>query len=190
VVVGASLGGSEALALILSNLPRDFAAPIAIVQHRPPEPDATLASFLGRTSRLPVKEADDKEPIRPGCVYVAPADYHLLVEPGRFSLCTSGHVRNARPSIDLLFHTAADAYGAATVGVVLTGANDDGAAGARHLKQRGGILVVQDPSTARARTLPEAALGASECDFCVALLEVAPLICQIANPLMCENGRS
>lgn len=111
-----------------------------------------------------MSEVDDKDELVPGRVYVAPADYHLLVEPGGFALSTDERVQHSRPSIDVALESAADAYGAAVVGVILTGANADGAQGLARVKRRGGVAVVQDPADAERGTMPAAALAATEVD--------------------------
>ncbi len=174
IVVGASLGGVEALKLILPALPAEFALAVVIVQHRSTDYQELLVPDIQRHCLLPVREPDDKEPILPGHVYVAPADYHLLVEIGhpnsdirnpkstlgRFALTTEARVNNARPSVDVLFQSAADAFSPDIVAVVLTGANADGAQGALAVQSRGGKVLVQDPATAEAGAMPTAALSA------------------------------
>ena len=164
VVVGCSLGGMQALEIILDGMPRDFPLPIAVVQHRHQASNETLPSHLRRFSRLPVVDVEDKQWIRPGTVYLAPANYHLLVERGEFSLSVDEKVRYSRPSIDVLFQSAADAYGDRVIAVVLTGANDDGAQGAKRVKSRGGVVIVQDPETAEAPEMPRAAIAAASVD--------------------------
>jgi len=175
VVVGCSLGGYNALKLILGGLPRDYPLPIAIVQHRGVDSEV-LTSALQELTPLPVREADDKEPIVPGCVYVAPPDYHLLVEVGRFALSTDARVLSARPSIDMLFESAADAYLDRVIAVVLTGQSRDGAQGAARVKKRGGVVVVQEPSTAEARILPDSAIAASTPDRILPLEDIAAFL--------------
>lgn len=176
VVIGCSLGGYNALNVILRAFPRDYPLPIAIVQHRGIEQTERLSLALQEMTPLPVREADDKEPIVPGCVYVAPPDYHLLVEVGRFALSTDGRVLAARPSIDMLFESAADAYLERVVAVVLTGASRDGAQGASRVKRKGGVVVVQDPSTAEAPVMPEAAIAAAQPDRVLPLAEIAAFL--------------
>ncbi len=158
VAVGTSLGGLDALRILLSGLPPDFPTAIAIVQHRSSESDETLPLYLQAHSPLPVSEPEDKEPIVGGRVYLAPADYHLLVEDGCFALSTEARVGHARPSIDVFFESAAIAYRDRLIGVILTGASKDGAEGARHIKERGGQVVVQDPDTAEVPVMPAATL--------------------------------
>ncbi len=156
IVVGASLGGLRALRTLVSGLPAGFGPTIAIVQHRGKDSEL-LCELLQDCSALPVAEALDKQPMEPG-VFVAPPGYHLIAERGYFALSTDEPVQYSRPSIDVLFSSAADAYGATAAGVVLTGANADGAEGLHRIVERGGHAVVQDPDTAEARTMPAAAL--------------------------------
>ena len=182
VVVGASLGGLHALEDILAGLSKSWTVPIAIIQHRHKDSDDTLSRLLQQYSALPLKEAEDKEVIVPGQVYLAPADYHLLVEPGRFALSTEAPVLYARPSIDVLFESAADAYAEKVIGVILTGANHDGAQGIAKIKERGGLTVVQDPATAESPNMPEAAIAAVEIDWIMPLLDIAPLLVNLAHP--------
>lgn len=160
--VGASWGGLLVLRDLLSGLPAGFATPLVIAQHRHPDSaPGMLCNLLAEFSPLPVVEPDDKEPILPAHVYVAPPDYHLLVEPsGTFALTVDVRVQHARPSIDVLLETACDAYGGRVVAVILTGANEDGAAGARHVASRGGAVIVQDPEGAERPEMPAAALAA------------------------------
>ena len=164
VVVGASLGGLDALRALLRNIPEDFAAPIVIAQHRMSDPDGLLVDLLAGQSRLPVSEPDDKEPIECGHVYVAPADYHLIVEHGYFALSTDEAVCHARPSIDVLFESVALSYGALAIAVVLTGSSRDGADGARAIKAAGGRVLVQDPRTAWSPVAPKAVLTSTAAD--------------------------
>jgi two-component system, chemotaxis family, protein-glutamate methylesterase/glutaminase len=173
IVVGCSLGGMHALEVILNALPRNFCVPIAVVQHRHRASNETLPSHFRQFSRLPVVDVDDKQWIRPGTVYLAPANYHLLVERGEFSLSVDEKVRYSRPSVDVLFQSAADAYGDRVIAVVLTGANDDGAEGVRRVKARGGIVIVQDPATAEAPEMPRAAIAAAPVDRILPLDQIA-----------------
>lgn len=182
VVVGASLGGVHALGALLGGLPDDFPAPLAIVQHRSKETDGTLQAVLQRMSALPVCEVVDKQPLNGRCAYVAPADYHLLIDRGSFALSTEGPVLYARPSIDVLFESAADTYGASVVGVILTGASADGAHGLAMIKAAGGLALVQDPTTAECRVMPEAAIAHTGVDRVLPLDDIAPTLmrlCQI-----------
>lgn len=169
VVIGASAGGLHALRTIVSGLPADFELPVVVVQHRAKESEL-LCELLQECSGLAVSEVNDKQQIGPG-VWVGPPDYHLLFESdGFFSLSTDDPVRYSRPSIDVMFESAADVYGMDTVGVVLTGANADGARGLRRIADAGGHPVVQDPETAEVRVMPRSALKAVP-ESCVLPLE-------------------
>lgn len=158
VVVGASLGGLDALRTLVGGLPPEFDIPMTIIQHRHRDSDAILARILQKQTTLRVCEVEDKQPVEAGHVYLAPANYHLLVEGDHFSLSVEAPVRYSRPSIDVALTSAADAYSHRVVGVILTGSNADGARGLRRIADRGGLAVVQDPDTAEAPEMPEAAL--------------------------------
>jgi two-component system chemotaxis response regulator CheB len=161
VLVGASAGAVQALLAILPALPATFPLPVLVVVHIPPDRDNMLVPLLQAKCRITVKEAEDKEPIDGGVVYFAPSDYHLLVEKSRsLALSTDEALNFSRPSIDVLFESAADAFGANLVGVILTGANHDGAAGLRTVKAAGGVAIVQDRHEAYATAMPDAALQA------------------------------
>ena len=182
VVIGVSAGGIEALKVILSPLPASFPLPIAIVQHRNERSDGFLAEYLDRMSGLVVSEAEDKEPLCPGHVYLAPAGYHLLIESDRsFSLSVDPRVNYSCPSIDVLFESAADAFADSLIGIVLTGANADGAKGLKAIKARRGLAIVQNPETAQAATMPRAALEATAVDYQVDLQEIVPLLIRIGS---------
>jgi two-component system, chemotaxis family, protein-glutamate methylesterase/glutaminase len=181
VVVGASLGGLRALGILLSGLPENFPLPVAIVQHRSSDWENTLTPLLQRHSALPVGEAEDKEVIRAGHVYLSPANYHLLVEEGNFALSTDAAIAYARPSIDVLFESAADTYEEGVIGVLLTGANTDGAQGLAKIKERGGLSIVQEPSTAESNIMPKAAMAASVIDRVLPLSEIAPFLVNLLN---------
>lgn len=174
MVVGASLGGLEALEALLAGLPAKV-PPIAVVQHRLAEEDGNnrLRDLLAGHTALPVVEPDDKMAFTAGTVYVAPSDYHLLVERGWFSLSTEAPVQFARPSIDVMFETAAEAYGRRVVAVVLTCASIDGLAGAAAVRRHGGRVLVQDPATARSPVLPQAVVDAKLADVVAPLAELA-----------------
>jgi two-component system, chemotaxis family, protein-glutamate methylesterase/glutaminase len=160
VVIGTSWGGLAAVRAITAKLPADFDIPIVVVQHRHKDSDSMLGRFLQDHTRLRVCEPDDKQPIEAGRLYVAPANYHMHVEDGYFSLSLDAPVRYSRPSIDVTLASAASAFGHKAVGVVLTGANTDGAQGLRRIADAGGLAVVQDPATAEVATMPRAALQA------------------------------
>ena len=182
IVVGASLGGLNALAALLGALPADFPVPLAIVQHRHKDSDGTLRTLLQRTTALPVHEVEDKQPIEPGTIGLAPADYHLLVERGAYALSVDQPVIFARPAIDVLFESAADAYGAQLIAVVLTGASEDGAQGMHAVKAAGGVAIVQDPATAECPVMPAAVLAATPVDHVVPLAEIGPLLGRLGQP--------
>lgn len=158
IVVGTSWGGLSALHELIAGLPREFGIPVIAVQHRHRQSGQMLTTLLQDRTSLGVCEVEDKAPIVAGNVYVAPPDYHLLIERGYFSLSTEEPVQYSRPSIDVTFASAADTYGEATVGVVLTGANADGSRGLKRIFDRGGLALVQSPSTAESATMPAAAL--------------------------------
>jgi len=159
IAVGVSAGGLFALRTLVAALPAGFDIPIAVVQHRSKDSEA-LCELLQECTPLTVGEANDKEPVQPGRVYVAAPDYHLLVERGYFVLSVDEPVRYSRPSIDVMFASAADAYGADVIGIVLTGANADGSRGLQKIVQRGGYAIVQDPATAEVKVMPQSALKA------------------------------
>jgi len=173
VVVGASTGGLMALQVLLSGLPAGFPLPIVIVQHRGKGPEGSLCEFLNQWSNVPVREPEDKEPVRRSHVYLAPRDYHLLIENQSFALSTDPPVGFARPSIDVLFESAADEYREQAIGVILTGANRDGARGLATIKSRGGIALVEDPASAACREMPDAALAQTSPDWILPLAEIA-----------------
>ena len=158
VVVGTSWGGLNALRELISRLPSDFGVPIVLIQHRHRQSDHLLSTLLQERTPLSVVEVEDKAPIERGTIYVAPADYHLLVDRDGFTLSTEAPVRYSRPSIDVTFYSAADTYGGETVGVVLTGANSDGSRGLRRIFDRGGLTLVQEPGTAESPAMPAAAI--------------------------------
>jgi two-component system chemotaxis response regulator CheB len=179
VVVGTSLGGMRALETLLGGLLYDFPLPIAVVQHRGTDAQAQsqLTSLLQCHCALPVTEVSDKEPMIGGRVYLAPPDYHLLLDEGRrFALSVDERVLFARPSIDVLFESAADVYGDGVLGVVLTGASADGAHGAAHIKRRGGTVIVQDPRDAESPVMPQSVIRAGAADRVLPLDEIAPYL--------------
>jgi len=181
VVIGASTGGLRALQVLLSGLPEDFPLPVVIVQHRGKDTEIGLCEFLGRNSRLPVTEPEDKDALLAGHAYLAPRDYHLLVENGSIALSTDPPVGFARPSIDVLFETAAEEYKEHTIGVILTGANRDGARGLAGIQSQGGVTVVEDPASAICRELPDAALGLIKPDWVLPLRDIAPCLQRLSN---------
>jgi len=212
VVVGTSLGGLQALTVLLADLPQSFPLPVVIVQHRHKSSQNRLTDFLQQQSSLQITEAQDKEPIAPGRVYLAPADYHLLIESpceGEFSvyenyftgwgsaavepidnsqspilnrvsptfaLSTEAPVCHARPSIDVLFESAADAFGEKVIGIILTGASSDGSEGLAKIKAEGGLTFVEEPATALCRTMPASAIANVEVDWILPLSKIAPCL--------------
>lgn len=185
VVVGTSLGGLSALETLLSGLPSNFPASIAIVQHRHKDSNVGLGQFLQSCSALPLQDVADKTAIVPGQVYLAPADYHLLVESvGRFALSTEMPVSYARPSIDVLFESAADAYGQRTIGIILTGSGRDGAQGLATIKAWGGLAIVQDPQTAESPMMPKAAIATTAVDWILPLADIAPRLIHLCQPVI------
>ncbi|OHC63141.1 MAG: glutamate methylesterase [Rhodocyclales bacterium GWA2_65_20] len=185
VVVGVSTGGVSALQKLLGQLPADFPLPILIVQHIGPEAGGGLPKLLDERCALRVKEADEQDEILPGTVYLAPPNYHLLVErEGFLSLSADPHVSFARPSVDVLFESAAEVYGPGLIGIVLTGANYDGSQGLKTIKQKGGTAIVQDPADAEARQMPQSAIAATDVDYVVVLDGVAPLLRKLARTAM------
>jgi two-component system, chemotaxis family, protein-glutamate methylesterase/glutaminase len=177
IAIGASWGGLHAVSTLLAALDEDPGAAIAVAQHRSPESPEGLAELLQQHTRLVVREAEDKEPLEPGHVYLAPPDYHLLVEHGgTLALSIDDRVQYARPSIDVLFESAADAYRERCIGVVLTGLNEDGAAGLARIKALGGVAIVQDPGSAERGEMPAAAIAATKADVILPLDEIGPFL--------------
>ncbi|MCU1738290.1 MULTISPECIES: chemotaxis protein CheB [unclassified Pseudomonas] len=180
VVVGASAGGVEALMTVFGALTARFSLPVVIVLHMPDGHRSQLAEVFGRRLALPVKEADDKESIVPGTLYFAAPGYHLSIEQDRsFSFSREERVHYSRPSIDYLFASAADAYGSRLMGILLTGANQDGAAGLVQIQRQGGLTVVQDPNDARVATMPEAALALHQPDYLLSLQGIGRLLVEL-----------
>ena len=177
VAIGASWGGLAALKLLLGALPGDFAAPIAIVQHRMSSgDDELLPGLLNSATQLSVREATDKAPLVAGEVLVAPPGYHMLVEPGEVALSGDAPVQFSRPSIDVMLESASEAYRERAVGVILTGANEDGAEGLAAIRRRGGLAIVQDPADAMRPEMPQAALNAVPDARCLPLQDIAPAL--------------
>jgi two-component system chemotaxis response regulator CheB len=191
IVIGCSLGGMNALQVILSNLTRDFCVPIAVAQHRHKKSNESLPAYFRRQTDLRVVDAEDKQWIQAGHVYLAPADYHLLIERngprGELSLSVDEAVRYSRPSIDVLFESAADAYKDRVVAVVLTGANDDGSRGAARIKARGGIVIAQEPETAEAPAMPRATIEAVQVDRILRLEDIAPFLTEVCQPTVSHS---
>lgn len=182
VVIGTSAGGLEALSKILPGIPRNFPVPILVVQHIAPNSDNFLARHLNSLSQIKVKEAEEKESIKPATAYIAPPNYHMLVEDDRtLTLTVDEKVNYSRPSIDVLFESAAYAFKGKVLAVVLTGANHDGAAGAALIKNKGGIVIVQEPKSAQVPVMPEAAIKATKPDYIVPLEEIPNLLAKLVK---------
>jgi two-component system, chemotaxis family, protein-glutamate methylesterase/glutaminase len=173
IVVGTSWGGLQALSQLLEGLADEIDQPIAVAQHRSADAvDGGLARLLTPHTKRLVRDAEDKDSLERFHVYLAPPDYHLLVEPGKLTLSTDEAVQFARPSIDVLFESAADAYGEGVIGVILTGASGDGAEGLARIQARGGVAIVQDPATSERRRMPDAAIAATRADAVLPLEEI------------------
>jgi len=180
IVAGGSAGALDALNQILPCLPAAFPIPIALVLHVHPSKPSHLAHVLGLRCALAVKEAEDKEPLAPATIYVAPPNYHLLVEQrGCFSLSVDEPVLFSRPAIDVLFESAADAFGPALAGLLLSGGSEDGARGLAAIERKGGLTMVQAPSTASVPTMPQAALRLAAIDHVLALSEIGPFLARL-----------
>lgn len=177
IAIGASWGGMQAISTLLDGIREHSDVVIVIAQHRHPESGRGLREAFQAHTPLRVRDAEDKDALESGNVYVAPPDYHLLVErEGTLALSTEARVNYARPSIDVLFESAADAYGRRCIGIVLTGANEDGAAGLRRIKQLGGVAIVQDPTDAERPEMPAAAIAATNADVVLPLAEIPPFM--------------
>ena len=182
IVVGTSWGGLNALSVFLGGLPGDLPAAIVVVQHRSPESHPTaLSELLRARAAIAVREAADKQPLEPGCAYLAPPDYHTLVEDDHLALTVDMPVGFSRPSIDVLFESAAESHGERCVGVVLTGANADGANGLARIVELGGVAVVEDPKMAERPEMPAAALQAVPGAHVVPLARVAETVAALCT---------
>jgi two-component system chemotaxis response regulator CheB len=180
IVIGVSSGGLNAMKIMFSFLPKDFNTPIIIVQHVSPHSDNLWIEILNDQSNLIIKEADEKENIEKGKVYIAPSNYHLMIEKDKtFSLTIDERVNFARPSIDVLFESAADAYKSKLIGVVLTGSNHDGAKGLKRIKKYGGLTIVQNPETAESAFMPAAAIAFTQPDYILPLEKIIKLLIKI-----------
>ncbi|MDI6777288.1 MAG: chemotaxis protein CheB [Syntrophales bacterium] len=188
VVIGASRGGMRVLEKLLSALPKEFSLPVVVVQHRGGDTEDVLVRLLQEHCALTVKEPEDKEVILLGHVYLAPADYHLLVEGDHFAMSNAEPVWYSRPSIDVLFESAADSYGERVIGVILTGNNQDGAKGLAAIKNQGGTAIVQDPATAEARVMPEAAIAATNIDRILSPEKIGPFLVKQGTEHLQQKG--
>jgi two-component system chemotaxis response regulator CheB len=190
IVIGASAGGVEALSMLLPALPAGLLASVFIVIHIPRDAPSMLQEVFGPRCALPVLEAEDKLPIVAGTVYFAPPDYHLLIDAGpAIALSADELVNFSRPSIDVLFESAADAYGAGLMGILLTGANQDGAEGLEAIANAGGITIVQDPATARSPQMPEAAIRRRLPDKVLTLDQIAQCLRSLPPPTVKAGQR-
>lgn len=181
VVIGVSTGGVSALKLLLGALPADYPLPILIVSHITPDADDGLAVLLNTLCAIRVKEADEQEAIKPGTVYLAPANYHLLLERGgTLALSIDPPVNFARPSVDVLFESAAEACGPELIGILLTGAGSDGSAGLLKIQQHGGLTIVQNPADAEMGAMPGRALQLLKADHVARLSEIPGLLLRLA----------
>jgi two-component system, chemotaxis family, protein-glutamate methylesterase/glutaminase len=181
IVMGASSGGIEAFIEIVSGLPHDLPAAIFVVLHVSPRGTTKFPEILSRAGSIPAAHACDQGTIRPGRIYVAPPDFHLLLRNGTMRLVRGPKENNVRPAIDATFRTAARTYGPRVVGVVLSGALDDGTAGLAAIEQRGGIALVQDPKDALFPDMPRSAMEAVKVDYCLPTREIAPLLVRLAH---------
>ncbi len=180
VVTGGSAGGVEALIAILSALPVDFSLPVVVVQHLHQSDAGALARHLARETRLRVIEPCDKDPIIPGCVYIAPANYHLLIErDSTVALSTGERINWSRPSIDVLFESAADAWKESVIAIILSGANADGAKGAQAIKAAGGLVIAQDPTEAVHSVMPQAAIDTGVVDMVLRAEKIGRLLAEL-----------
>ena len=181
VVIGASAGGIETLRILMAALPPDLAAPVCVVMHTAPQSPGVLADILGRAGSLTVLTASTGARLKPGTVYVAPPDYHLLVEPGTLRLTKGPRENRFRPAIDPLFRSAAQVYGPATIGVILSGNLDDGSAGLWTIKQLGGVAVAQDPDDALYPGMPRHAIEHVNVDHVLPASEIGPLLTRLTE---------
>lgn len=180
VAIGVSAGGMDALYSILSFLPHDFPAPILIVQHISPDSDNYLSKYLDNACLIKVMEAEEKTRVEPATAYIAPPNYHMLIETDKtLSLTVDEKVNFARPSVDVLFETAADTYKTGLIGIILTGANKDGSRGLKKIKEYGGLCIVQAPETAAAEEMPRCALETTQVDFILPLNSIASFLCKL-----------
>jgi two-component system chemotaxis response regulator CheB len=188
IIIGCSSGGLAATKTLLSGIADDCTIPIILIQHREQKAEVSmdnlLTNMMQRFIKRSIEEAEDKMPLKQNCIYLAPADYHLLVERDCLALSADEPVTYARPSIDVAFDSAARTYGSGVIGVVLTGASKDGADGAASIEKRGGLVIIQDPFTSEKDTLPNAAVASTRAPVVMPLDEIAPYI----SSLIREGG--
>ena len=190
IVIGASAGGLQALSALLGKLPKDLQASVFVVWHISPNHRSILPAVLNRAGKLPATHAVDGEPIRPGRIYVAPPAYHLVLEVDRVRLTKGPKENRSRPAVDTLFRSAAYAFGPRVIGVVLTGALDDGTAGLWSIKDRGGIAIVQDPQEAENPSMPESAKQHVEVDYCIPIAQIAETLIHLTGVPVAETEDS
>jgi two-component system chemotaxis response regulator CheB len=180
IVIGVSSGGMNVLKIISSALPIDFKIPIIIVQHVGAHSENQWIQLLNEKSNLHIKEADEKEKIEKGTIYIAPPNYHLLIEKDKtFSITIDERVNFARPSIDVLFESAAEAYRNKLIGIVLTGSNNDGTVGITRIKECGGLAIIQDPKTAESPYMPQSAIDTIEADYILSIENIVALLIEL-----------
>jgi two-component system chemotaxis response regulator CheB len=183
VVVGCSAGGIRAVSELLDGLPADFPLPVVLIQHLDPRHETVIADVFGRRSALPVKLAEQDEHAQPGVIYIGPPNRHLLIGAnGKFTLSESELVHFVRPSVDLLFESAAGSYGSSVIACVLTGTGVDGAMGSNAIKERGGTVIAEDPASAEFSGMPEATVNSGSVDFLLPLSEIPQIIRNLVNP--------
>lgn len=182
VVIGVSAGGMNALSALLSGIPENYTLPMIIVQHRAKEERDLLENVLQQKCKIKIKQADEKEAIKGGFIYVAPANYHLLIESDKtFSLSADATVRYSRPSIDVLFETAAEVYKEKLVGIILTGSNDDGANGMKSICSHNGMTIAQNPGEAQFPVMPEASIHTGAVKRVLLLIEIQQFLIQLSK---------
>ena len=185
IVIGASSGGMNAMKVMFSLLPKNFNTPIIIVQHIGAHSDNQWIKFLNDKSNLTINEADEKEEIEKGNIYIAPSNYHLMIERNKtFSLTIDERVNYSRPSIDVLFESAAEAYKNKLIGVILTGSNNDGTKGMKRIKEYGGLTIAQDPETAESSYMPASAIAAIQPDYILSLEDIIELLIKLDKPII------
>jgi len=180
IVIGVSSGGMDAMKILFSMLPDSFSIPIVIVQHISPRSDSEWIRLMNQENRIRITEVEEKEKLQPGNAYLAPPNYHVLIEKDwTFTLSADPRVNFARPSVDVLFDSAADAFGAKLIGIILTGANSDGARGLKKIKTCGGLTIVEDPTTCTIAGMPKAAIAAMKPDYILPLKEIGLLLLEL-----------
>ncbi len=185
IVIGVSSGGMNAMKTLFSRLPNDFKIPVIIVQHISPRSDNQWIKLLSDKYKRTICEADEKIQIENGAIYIAPANYHLLIERNRtFSLTIDERVSYARPSIDVLFESAADVYKKTLIGIILTGSNDDGRNGMKRIQQAGGVTIVQNPETAESPYMPASVIQTIKPDYILSLDGITELLIKINNSII------